>query len=135
MPTPFRNVNAEHALTGLCASQLISYKATLLASPCTSFTNEHDHTHASQTLCAVVPQALPQSVPSAVDTFTPDEADQLQLPAAVASIKGHAAKMHASWSSCRPDAIGGADLSAYRWAHTVSMLWGLLSVVHGINAG
>lgn len=64
-------------------------------------------------------QALPQSVPSAVDTFTPDEADQLQLPGAVASIKGHAAKMQASWASCRPDTIGGADLQAYRWAHTV----------------
>jgi hypothetical protein len=44
----------------------------------------------------------------------------VQLAAAVGSIKGHAAKMHASWSSCRPDAIGGADLDAYRWAHTVS---------------
>lgn len=58
-------------------------------------------------------------MPSAVDTFTPDEADQVQLPAAVASIKGHAAKMQASWASCRPDTIGGADLQAYRWAHTV----------------
>lgn len=67
----------------------------------------------------MVLQALPQSVPSAVDTFTPDEADEVQLPAAVASIKGHAAKMQASWASCRPDTIGGADLQAYRWAHTV----------------
>lgn len=65
-------------------------------------------------------QALPKSVPSAVDTFTPEEAGQVQLPVAVAAIKGHAAKMAASWASCRPDAIGGADLKAYRWAHTVS---------------
>jgi hypothetical protein len=58
-------------------------------------------------------------VPSAVDTFTAAEADEVQLPAAVASIKEHAAKMQAGWASCRPDIIGGADLQAYRWAHTV----------------
>lgn len=75
---------------------------------------------AAAALLLLLLQALPQSVPSAVDTFTPAEAQQLQLPAAVAAAKGHAAKMEASWSSCRPDAIGGADLVAYRWAHTVS---------------
>lgn len=66
-------------------------------------------------------QALPRSVPSALDTFNAHEAEQVQLPSAVAAIKGHAAKMQASHASCRPDAIGGADLAAYRWAHTVIM--------------
>lgn len=76
--------------------------------------------------CKNLTQALPRSVPSAVDTFTPQEAEQVQLPAAVAAIKQHAAKMQASWASCRPDAIGGADLQTYRWAHTVS------SAIHGL---
>jgi hypothetical protein len=65
-------------------------------------------------------QALPRTVPSALESFSSAEADAVQLPAAAAAIRGHADKMAASWQSCRPDSIGGADLQTYRWAHSVS---------------
>lgn len=64
-------------------------------------------------------QALPKSVPSALESFSDSEAEAVQLPAAIAAVKAHAGKMAASWQSCRPDSICGADLKTYRWAHSV----------------
>ncbi|WIA11509.1 hypothetical protein OEZ85_011622 [Tetradesmus obliquus] len=66
-------------------------------------------------------QALPKAVPSALESFSNADAAAVQLPTAVAAIRGHADKMAASWQSCRPDSIGGADLQTYRWAHSVVM--------------
>ncbi|KAF6264965.1 hypothetical protein COO60DRAFT_1634018 [Scenedesmus sp. NREL 46B-D3] len=66
-------------------------------------------------------QALPSAVPSALESFSAADAEAVQLPAAAAAICGHADKMAASWQSCRPDSIGGADLQTYRWAHSVVM--------------
>jgi hypothetical protein len=82
------------------------------------FVQAHSHHHP----CL---QALPRSVPSAVDTFSGQEAAECQIAAAVAAIQGHARSMAASWAACRPDAIGGADLATYRWAHTVCCGCGL----------
>lgn len=65
-------------------------------------------------------QALPKSVPSALHSFSSTDLAQVQLPETTAAIKEHAGKMSSSWSSCRPDAIGGADFETYCWAHTVS---------------
>ncbi|KAF8070869.1 SDG40 [Scenedesmus sp. PABB004] len=66
-------------------------------------------------------RALPRAVPSALESFSPAEAAALQLPGAVAALAAHAARLEASWRACPPDAIGGADLATFRWAHSVVM--------------
>lgn len=73
--------------------------------------------------------ALPRRVPSALDAFPsiPGAAEAVEHAPAVARIEGHPALMRAKWeavSGRRPELIGGADLEAFRWAHTVRFMGG-----------
>jgi hypothetical protein len=66
-------------------------------------------------------------VPSALDTFAAAEGavDAVEYPPAMARLREHPALMAAKWreaSARAPEAIGGASLEAFRWAHTVR--WG-----------
>lgn len=67
-------------------------------------------------------------MPSALDTFADAAAgaaaEAVEYPPAVSRLAGHPALMAAKWrelSGRCPEAIGGADLAAFRWAHTVRM--------------
>lgn len=71
-------------------------------------------------------QVLPQYVPSALDTFAESEggAAPVEYPPAIARLEAHPALMAAKWSEAAaraPEAVGRADLAAFRWAHACVM--------------